>query len=181
MTITRANAESVLIRRIGAWLTFVGLDGTTITGANLDLNDPITFALLQSSYSVADITAVSNTDLSAVVSTDYSKIIDIAEFRALETVLQTFTESDVKGLSFSTNDDQFGKRVQDRIDKKVAALLALYGFGIVSAAPYAGGLSKADKQAREDNTDQVQPAFTKDLQKAPADKQITDNDWWFWR
>lgn len=33
--------------------------------------------------------------------------------------------------------------------------------------PYAGGLSIADKQAREDNTDRVRPLFTRDMD-APA-------------
>jgi hypothetical protein len=36
------------------------------------------------------------------------------------------------------------------------------------AIPYAGGISKADKLARESNTDRVQPAFTRALHTVPG-------------
>lgn len=33
---------------------------------------------------------------------------------------------------------------------------------MTSAAPYAGGISRSDKEARESNTDRVKPAFTRE-------------------
>jgi len=58
MALTRANAEVILIRRVGALLTAADLDGTTVDGTNVDLNDPFASALRQLGH-----TAVSYTHL----------------------------------------------------------------------------------------------------------------------
>lgn len=42
----------------------------------------------------------------------------------------------------------------EKLERKAAA---------VGAIPFAGGISKADKESREDNTDRVTPAFTRTL------------------
>lgn len=184
MALTRASVETVLVRRVGAWLTFVSLDGTTHTGSNADLADPIATALLLSGYAVADITNPSDADLALVAQTDQLKILDVAEYRTLETILQQFTDSDVKGLTFATNDDQFGTRVLARLTKLQATLLTQYGIGLQSAAPYAGGISRSDKRTQSQNTDRVKPDFTKNLQKAPGTRQPStdwygaDEEWW---
>ena len=87
MAITRANVESMLIRRVGQLFSLIGLDGTTVDGTNVDLNDPIASALLRLDYAVADITVVADIDLAAVSTDDYQAVLDLAELRALESWL----------------------------------------------------------------------------------------------
>lgn len=182
MAPTRAQVENILIRRVGAWLTLVSLDGVTNNGNNLDLNDPIGTALAQLGYSVANITMVASTDLASVSSADVPALLDLAELRALETIGRTYTDTEVSGLGYSIKSDQFGQRVaaayaalKDKIDQT-------YGLGAITASPYAGGQTISDKEAREDDTDRVQPTFTKDLHRAPGTAPIAGpDDWWEWR
>lgn len=176
--ITRIQVETVLIRRVGAWMTFVGLDGVTHAGANGDLSDPIASALLQLGYSVADITNVSDADLSPVTVADQPKLLALAELRTLETIAQAWTGGGkVAGLGFQVDDSAFGAQLEKAIARLQKTLLTQYGIGIVSAAPYVGGISIADKQTQEQDTDRVQPAFTRDLHKSPADRLPNDPYW----
>lgn len=84
MALTRAPAETVLLKRVGVLFTAIGLDGTTDDGTNVDLNDPLGYALRRLGYSVATITAVADADLAAVGTDEYDALLDLAELRALE-------------------------------------------------------------------------------------------------
>jgi len=122
VTTTRAQLESVLIRRVGAWYTAAGLDGTTINGTNADLNDPIVAALLQLGYTVANITSVADTDIDDVPDTDIARVLALAELRALETAMQG--AQDVSGLGYSIK-----SRIGDAVTALRSAILARYGLG----------------------------------------------------
>lgn len=83
MALTRANAELLLIRRIGQLFTTVSLDGSTIDGTNDDLNDVIGYAIRQCGQTVDSVILVDDDDVARV--SDVDKLLDIAELRALET------------------------------------------------------------------------------------------------
>lgn len=85
MTITRAQVETLLIKRVGTLFTELGLDGTSAQGYNADLNDPIGYGIRQCGEKVSDLTAVADSDLSSI--TEYDKLLDFAELRALRTAL----------------------------------------------------------------------------------------------
>jgi hypothetical protein len=135
MSLTRSQLETVLVRRLGTWLSYVSLT-TTVTGNNLDLADPIAQALLSAGYTVANITTPANTDLSAVTATDYPKLLDLAELRTLETILQAFVDFDTKGLNYEDRDDQLGQRIEKAIARKRALIQQKYG--LESVVPQAG-------------------------------------------
>ena len=84
MTLTRANVEVMLISRVGKLFDLISLDGTTVDGTNVDLNDPIASALLRLDYAVASIVLVSDADIASVSTDDYQAVLDLAELRALE-------------------------------------------------------------------------------------------------
>lgn len=91
MSLTRADIEAALIKRAGDLLTTAGLDGTTVNGTNADLGDPIAFALRQIGVTVATLTSPTDAEVAAAStategSTD--QLLDLAEIRVLETVLQ---------------------------------------------------------------------------------------------
>jgi len=68
MTITRANVESILIKRVGKLMTAADMDGSTVGGTNADLNDPIGRALRRIGYTTASIIAVADVDIAGVSS-----------------------------------------------------------------------------------------------------------------
>lgn len=84
MAITRANVEIMLIRRVGKLFSLISLDGSTVDGTNVDLNDPICSALLRLNYTVDSIIAVDDDDIASVSVDDYQALLDLAELRALE-------------------------------------------------------------------------------------------------
>ena len=84
MTITRVNAETILIKRCGATLTAVGLDGTTIDGSNTDINDPLWDSLRRLGYTVTNISSVNDADIASVSTDDERAFLDVAELRLLE-------------------------------------------------------------------------------------------------
>lgn len=89
MALTRVQVEGVLIDRVGKVLTAAGLDGTTESGNNPDLNDPIGWAIRTLGHTVGNITAVNDSDLANVSRVD--ALLDLAELRALENVLNNYT------------------------------------------------------------------------------------------
>lgn len=147
MTTTRAQLEAVLIRRVGAWYTAAGLDGTTVNGTNADLSDPIASALVQLGYSVADITSVTNTDIAAVPDTDIPRVLALAELRAVETAAGSMSTQDVSGLGYSI---KTSTRIDAAIDRLRASILARYGIG---GATLTGGTLTLDFQETGTLTD----------------------------
>jgi hypothetical protein len=76
-----------------------------------------------------------------------------------------------------------GQRLQDDIGQQVdygaraeffkARAAQLRARGAIVALPFAGGISIADKQTREEDTDRVEPAFTKRLHDDP-ESELSD-------
>ena len=95
MPITRAQCEYILINRLGPILTTAGMDGTTDTGDNASLNDPIGYAIRKLGYTVAEVTSVADTDLVAIPEADIDALLDIAELRCLENCMGSLTLVDI--------------------------------------------------------------------------------------
>ena len=131
MTITRANAEVILIKRIGGLFTDLGLDGTTVDGTNADLNDPIAWALQTLGYGVTDITNVSDTDLSALETSNYNSFFDLAEYRCLQTALSA--ASYLVTITVGPRSEQLNHiadTLGKMIDRKWKAIQEMYGIGL---------------------------------------------------
>ncbi len=130
MTITRAEVETILIRRCGSLLTAADLDGTTLNGTNVDLNDPIGAALRQMGYTVASLTAVADSDLQPVATDDIDQLLDIAELRTLENIEGNLDEVDITVGPRSESLNQLSTRVTKKIDTKRSAIEKTYGLGL---------------------------------------------------
>lgn len=104
MSVTRANVEAILVKRIGKWLTAAGLDGTTNNGSNPDLSDPIGRAVRALGFTVADVTNVASSDVASIGADDYDELFDLAELRALETCLSNY---DKVNLSLGPRSESF--------------------------------------------------------------------------
>ena len=130
MSLTRANIEAVLVKRIGNLFDDLGLDGTTTDGTNADLNDPIAYALIELGYGVTDITDVSDTDTAAVSSENYNPLFDLAELRCLLTAYQNALI--LVNISVGPRSESLSQKAQ-QLDKAIQVkrkqLLDDYGIG----------------------------------------------------
>jgi hypothetical protein len=129
MTITRANAEAVLIKRTGHMLTVAGLDGTTNGGTNADLGDPIAFALRQCGVAVATPATPTTAEVQALETEDQDPFFDLAELRVLETCLQHVL--DLVNTEAGSRVDEYSQLANGlrlRIDRKLLQIRAAYGW-----------------------------------------------------
>lgn len=133
MAITRANAEAILVKRIGALLTEASLDGSTVDGTNVDLNDPIGVALRQLGYSISDITAVADADLASIAETEFNELLDRAELRGLESIEGNLTYVDITAGPRSEKLSQLMEHVRTRKDQLADKVTQEYGTGSLVA------------------------------------------------
>lgn len=127
---TRTQAETVLIARCGKLLTACGIDGATVNGTNASLTDPLAWAMRQSGYSPAAFGAVTDTDLAGVAADDTDKLLDLAEFKALDNGLGNFDATDISVGPRSESYDQIRTGVEKILNRKQASITRLYGFGL---------------------------------------------------
>ncbi len=130
MPLTRAQAETLLVARCGKLLAAVGLDGTTVDGTNAALTDPLAEALRSLEIAPASPAAVTTQDLAGVDDASVPQLLDVAELRALETVLGNWTDPDQ--TAGQDNRQDLG-RLRDSLEKSLARKSAraesLYGYG----------------------------------------------------
>lgn len=130
MSLTRANVETILIRRLGKLLTEAEMDGDTNNGTNLDLNDPIGWAVRQCGGTVANVTNVAASDVATIGAADYDKLFDLAEYRALQNISGNLASVDIRVGSRQESFNQLAERVEARIARKKAQLQQEYSFGL---------------------------------------------------
>ena len=129
MALTRANVEGILIKRVGALMTAASMDGTTIDGTNTDLNDPIGQALMRLDYTPTDITLIVDADLSSVGTGDYAGLLDIAEWRVLESIAGNLALVDITVGPRSEKLSQLADQVTAMAANKRQQVEDEYGIG----------------------------------------------------
>ena len=150
MSITRTQVETLLIRRAGKRMTFVGMAVST-EGVNDDLIDPISTALQRMGYSPADITDIQDSDLTGVE--NVLELIDLAELRLLENILGNMDMVDISIGDRSERLSQFTADLAKAIERKQATIEKQYGIGLGSLS--AGVISLDFQQKRDDAFEDV--------------------------
>jgi hypothetical protein len=130
MAITRANVEAFLVKRCGSLLTAAGMDGTTVSGSNADLNDPIGYAIRKCGGTVAALASVADSDLAGIDSADYDQLIDIAELRTLESIEGNLDDVDISVGSRRESLNQLAAQVAKKIDRKREQVERAYGVNV---------------------------------------------------
>lgn len=133
MAITRINAETIIVARVGALMTEASLDGTTLDGTNADLNDPLGVALREMGESVADISAVADADLSGVAEADYNELLDRTELRTLESIEGNYVLVDISTGPRSEKLSQLMASTQVRKTQLLDRIREQYGVGTLEA------------------------------------------------
>ena len=126
MTVTRAQIETLLVRRAGKRMAFVEFSKET-NGSNPDLADPVSFALLAMGITPADITTPADADLVTVTDAQIGELLDRAELRLLQNILGNM---DAVTLSVDGRSESYGQitvtleqaitRLQTKVDTDYA-------------------------------------------------------------
>ena len=133
MTITRANAEVMLVAAVGPLLTAAGMV-VTVVGTNADLNAPIGRAVRDLGYTVTDITSISDADVAQVTDAQTDQFLDIATYQVLEAILGNLDDVDLTTGPRSEKFSQLVKQVTGQISRLLKRLDRLYGYNQVVTA-----------------------------------------------
>lgn len=145
---TRAQVEYFLIDRCGALLTFVGKDGTTVNGTNVDLVDAIGGAIRRLDGSVTDPTSVADADVQSVDADLFDALVDVAELRLLYSIRGNLTTTDVTAGPFSEKYSDIGDYLDDQIKALEDKIENEHGIG--GAEPQAGMITRSIASHNED-------------------------------
>lgn len=133
MAMTRAEAESVLIRRCGKMLDAAGLDGTTVDGTNADLTDPLGVALRHLGFSPAGLVTVTDSDLSGVDDSNVVEFLDVAALAAMRASLNNWVEPDqIAGQDTRQDLGKLRESLRTSIGAEEKRLADLYNYGVAS-------------------------------------------------
>lgn len=132
MTVTRADVEVILVKRIGLLFEAADLNGTTVDGTNVDMNDPIGYALRRLGYAVASAVLVADSDLSGLVDDDLNAFLDLAELRCLETFLGNFDDVNIKLGPRSESFSDLRVQAERRANRLRSSIARQYGLEDVS-------------------------------------------------
>ena len=126
MALTRAEVESILVRRCRGWMTVASL-AITYAGVNADLNDPISSGLLASGYSVTNYAVVSTTDLAQVTNDYLPLFLDHCELRLLNNIASNIDVVDVTLGPDQEKLGQFHNAIRSAISAKIDYMSKMYG------------------------------------------------------
>jgi hypothetical protein len=107
----------------------VGLDGTTISGSNADLVDPIRYAVRMFGIQLQGTVSVVDADLISIVGWKIEKLLDIGEKRILETCVDRYIYVDSQVDRDLQKYDQLRKGWETRIAALESRLSRPYGPG----------------------------------------------------
>lgn len=144
MALTRAQAEAILVRRVGRLMTAASMDGATTNGSNRDFNDPLGWAIVQAGGSVAARNLVTTADLATA---DDDAVLDLAELRVLESIAGNLALVDVTFGPHKESLGQLGTRLELLIARKRKQVARDHGVG--ASALEAGVITLGFAQQRE--------------------------------
>ena len=126
MTLTRADAEVVLVQRAKGKMALVDMAITTV-GTNADLNDPLSTAFRLLGYTPASPVTISDTDLTNLADSKVTEFLDRAELRLLETIHGNIDLVDITVGPRRESLNQLADQVKDAIDALQKKISTRYG------------------------------------------------------
>lgn len=122
MALTRANAEYVVVSRVGGLMAFVEL-AVTYSGSNSDLDEPLAWAARRMGISLSDPTTVTDSELSGL--SDIDDYLDLAEYRTLEKIQGNLDLVDVTAGPRSEKLSQIASQVEKMLSARRDRVLAI--------------------------------------------------------
>ena len=109
MALTRAQAETILVSRLGPLMSVAEM-ATTVLGANGDLSDPLAWATREVGGSTAQYETVTDAEMALVSA--YDDLLMLAEYRTLLNILGALNAVDVTAGPRSEKLHQFVEQVR---------------------------------------------------------------------
>jgi hypothetical protein len=128
MTITRANAEAMIVKQVGPLLSAAGM-AVTVVGSNASLNYPIGYALIDLDYTVSDITSVVDADVAQVTNAKLVEFVDMAVLHTLEDILGNLDDVDITVGPRTEKFSQLAAQVERKLALQQEKVEKLYGYG----------------------------------------------------
>lgn len=125
MSITRAEVEQIITKRLGALLAEAGMD-TLQSGVNPWLTDPLRWALYMLGIETASVVSVDDTDLAAVQRHQVDALLDLCELKTLEAISTNYTDVDTKVGAVYEYRAALGTQIRQIADRKRMQIAALY-------------------------------------------------------
>lgn len=132
----REDVDTLIDRRCGALLRQCGLALVPSGGDNVDLSDPIAWALRQCGVSVASPVAPTEDEIASIGASLTDKFLDHTELRALESALTRYLGVDESSEGQSQRHNQLAARIERAITRKREQIARDYG---TSAATLTAG------------------------------------------
>lgn len=139
MALTRANVEFLMEARLSPLLAAAGM-AVTVTGVNVDLNDPIGRAVRDLGHAVTSLVLVADADVAQVTVAQYDEFLDAAELHTLENILGNLDNTDIRVGPRTEKLSQLATQVERKIKRLRAAMALAYGYGL--AIPQSGVITK---------------------------------------
>lgn len=115
---TRSSFVSWLNRRVGPW------------AALADPDDAAAYALRTFNLAVADPAAVADADLARVTAALENGVRDVAEWRALESVLNNLTPDELRKVGVAADPAAVSSLLRQRVDRLYARIRSTYKVGL---------------------------------------------------
>jgi hypothetical protein len=150
MSLTVANAKTVLSTRVGGLMTAAGLDGSATSTA---YDDPLAYAFRSLGFTPASLIAVVDADLLVIDTTNVDQLWDVAEWRSLASAVRNYTEYGARIDLDEKRPDEVRKGLQDAESKALKSIQLSYGVGL--AVAQAGSLEMDFMETDPTQTDPV--------------------------
>jgi hypothetical protein len=134
MTILRTDVDTILIQRRGTQITSLGLDGVTIDGTNVVLNDPVASAVRALGGTTASPVTATDADIATITSLYLNGIFTVAEYFLVRKLLSQLTQQnavDITSGPFSAKLSQWAKMLQQDLDRLGREIEDEWGVGAV--------------------------------------------------
>lgn len=126
MAIVVADLQTALANRCGGMFTAAGLDGSATSTLWLE---PIASSARELNITLASPLTVVDADLAGVTQPQVSQLIDVAEFRALESALENFQKVSQKISLGEQAKGEIRDGLENAIERKARYVRDKYGVG----------------------------------------------------
>ncbi len=130
MALTRANADTILLRRVAGLMDKAGIDSDGAAGT-LTLGDGLAWAMRMLGYTPASYLTVVDGDLDDVASSSVDALLDLAELRTLESIGTMYASVTSKVGPLEERLSDLAGTIQALLVRKRAMVAAMHGHLLV--------------------------------------------------
>lgn len=130
MALTRANADTILLRRVAGLMDKAGIDSDGAEGA-LTLGDGLAWAMRMLGYAPASYLTVVDSDLDDVPNSFIDALLDLAELRTLESIGTMYASVTSKVGPLEERLSDLAGMIQTMLVRKRAIVAAQHGHLLV--------------------------------------------------